>query len=57
MNRQLLGAEQSISAPVASDSLADDIWRTLAWMHAGQDTSEAWLTDLENRSKKMLFYT
>ena len=52
VNRQLLGAEQSISAPVASDSLADDIWRTLAWMHAGQDTSEAWLTDLENRSKE-----
>lgn len=51
VNRQLLGLEQCDSAPVKSDALADDIWRTLAWMHGGQDVSETWLKDLENRSE------
>lgn len=52
VNRQLLGVDQSALAPVASDSIADDIWSTLAWMNTGQDISEMWLKDLENRSEE-----
>ena len=50
IHRQLLGLDISNTAPKVSDSLESDIWLTSAYMESGQNPTEEWLRELEERA-------